>query len=133
MYLGSGKLIEIDVSPLLKIAHLFDLMELVGEFSQIYADNRKWQANIIIEAPLQPIKDLNCIAFNKLLEQICGFCYVELHIRRLGITAIPLLDNNLENLWNAFLTRIRTLEQEYVRIASTSGSSNSQSSIPEQQ
>ena len=122
---------EIDIKPLLRIAHLFDLMELTSEFAQIYADNRKWQANIIIEAPLQPSKDLNCLAFNKLLEQICGFCYVELHIRRLGVAAIPLLDNNLETLWTSFLARVRTLEQEFVRIASSPGTI--QSSIPEQQ
>jgi hypothetical protein len=126
-----GELPEIDVKPLLRIAHLFDLMELTGEFGQIFAENRKWQANIIIESPLQPSKDQNCLAFNKMLEQICGFCYVELHIRSLDISAIPLLDSNLENLWTSFLTRIQKIELEFIKNASSSGSSLI--SVPEQQ
>ena len=119
MHVQLGEIPEIQIRDLLRIAHLFELMGKSADFAKMYTDNRRLQANVIIETPLHAHKDLSGVGFNKLLEQICGFCYSELRIRNLGVPAIPLFDNFIETTWNSFLGRIQTLELDFVRVASS--------------
>ncbi|KDR83938.1 hypothetical protein GALMADRAFT_236441 [Galerina marginata CBS 339.88] len=100
--------LHVDFRPLFECIHIYTTLNSLNELQKSYQADRKAQSDLILPTPL-PLGSLP-----SLTQEISGFFIVESHV--LETTGVFRSSRDVEELWDALVTRLTTTIESALRI-----------------